>query len=293
MADEAIKDTIDVLVNSPDAKPFTAGLVVGQRGPNSNGRDVIVHLAPTPSGEEEEEEEEDQASGPQAVEELDVPWMLEHFMQIEKMLSGGLDVIGAFVADSTDVFNSTVGMTHMRKLCKSLAVKQSEEGSEFLILHVNRSNGKVTARLMDTSPTAGQNLKNIDLKIEDTKMVRVEGDLLLDVPIVFDEKETQGLLSDKIGKAMKALENSIDHSIILFDNAFRTDTHYLDPTQEPVKPVKGKKGQKAQKEIINSFEEEEEEMQTFEVQVLLQDDPGFPQIEGDDDDLVLTDIHPG
>ncbi len=77
---------------------FIAGFVVGQRLPPSAKEDLVAHLAPTPAPEDDDEEAEADSTKkrekPSSVDSVDVEWMLEHHAQMERMLPGGLDVIG-------------------------------------------------------------------------------------------------------------------------------------------------------------------------------------------------------
>lgn len=104
VADDGVRAQLEYLwVRSP--VDFQCGLVVGHRVVQGGQvqRDIVLHLAPTPAGDENEDqsEEEREAKGaavPKAIEELEPEWVLEHYKQVAKMLPGGVSIVGVGLA---------------------------------------------------------------------------------------------------------------------------------------------------------------------------------------------------
>ena len=123
-----------------------------------------------------------------------------------------------------DIFQSTVGMTHIRKLLGTLAAKQDLSGQEMAILHLDNKSGnvQVNAKWLDTS-SAISNLKPAELKFESEpiKWLRVEGDFLLDLPVALDEAQTSEMLNEKVENALVPLVRSIQNAHVLLNNRFR------------------------------------------------------------------------
>lgn len=190
--------------------------------------------------------------------------MMEHQRQIVRLLPGGLHIVGvsnvtsaganeskyrvlhsslqAFFITSQDVFQSNVGMTHVRKLDSGL--QQTEDGRRrpsdtFVILHLDPSRRMVVPKIIDR---ANQGLKSTDLKTAGVKIKwqKVEGTVLLDVPFVFNEEESGRLLLEKIDFAVKPLEQCIENALILFDQSFRAGDEFLDLTVQEQSRSKGK-----------------------------------------------------
>ena len=115
---------------------FQAGFVLGVRHADNKKPDYILHFAPTPNGTEDEPPIQD-------LEQLDVAWSKEHHKQIRRMLPGGIQVLGVsatfkqnkpitnimffifcnpqmFVMSAKDIFTSSVGMTHVKKVLTAI-----------------------------------------------------------------------------------------------------------------------------------------------------------------------------
>ena len=137
--------------------PFRSGFVVGHRLPGSAKEDLLVHLSPTPAPDEEEDDEEDgeqkapSVDPPKSVDEVDVEWMLEHHSQMERMLPGGIDVIGVFFVSDQSGEEALRALGRLRKVLKVVsgrarAKTKQQQQQDFAVLHLSRSSKQVSAR---------------------------------------------------------------------------------------------------------------------------------------------------
>eukprot|EP00794_Sanderia_malayensis_P016284 gene16283-17922_t len=114
IAEENVRKQIDNLFGK---HKWQIGLIVGQI---TTTKDFIVHLAKSPSPVEDEAEveigEEDNhkplkqtdakknsSSKLSLTDEIDEQWITEHARQVNRMLPGGLNVIGVFVFCSPEI----------------------------------------------------------------------------------------------------------------------------------------------------------------------------------------------
>ena len=111
----------------------------------------------------------------------------------------------AYFSDSTDLFRSEIGMTHVRKLLRKISVSEGRKDDyEMVILHVDKRSKGASVRLCDTSPTAGQNLKQAEFKLEPepTKWQKVTGSFLLALPVTFSSRGAGALLQESWKKTV-------------------------------------------------------------------------------------------
>lgn len=167
-------------------------------------------------------------------------------------------------------------MTHVRKILKTIFGQENLEQPEMSILHLDSKKRGIVAKAMDPSPAAAQSLHNIDFKFEPNPggFQKVEGSFILDNPVVFTTKQSAMLLQDKVDVALKQLGESIDSSIVLFDNAFRQPDELLDLSQQEQLSKKGKKGHKASKNVSYlDDDDDDDEMKSTPVSFLLTEEP--------------------
>ncbi|XP_035685477.1 protein odr-4 homolog [Branchiostoma floridae] len=96
IAEDLLQDRIQEILKT-SGKGITTGLLVGQ--PHGQKReDYVVHLIRTPQIEEDSQQAgKKKKKGSTKPEGLDSQWIAEHAKQVQRMLPGGLNILGIFV----------------------------------------------------------------------------------------------------------------------------------------------------------------------------------------------------
>jgi len=305
LAAESIRHQLEVWLNpdedeeDSDGKlPVVAGYLLGR---HARPDPILAHLAPTPEKGEPEGEDgvEQQASndsgGPIVnLKDLDLVWSREHLEQVRRMISGGMDVLGLFVAADVDPLAKTESAAVVKKLVR-LVAKQEKSSNEVAFIFLNRSSKKAEICWLDGEGTklgAGE-LRTEDEETARLRWQRINGTFLFDLPLVFaTEAEELSLLSDKVELALKAVGKSLNSSEMIFDGALKVDDELLDGKlhkkvlkktggdgKTSKKKSKGKKGKKevdSEGDDDDEVEEEEEVDETIikmhTAEILLEDD---------------------
>jgi hypothetical protein len=221
-----------------------------------------VYAAPTPL--EEGEEAEEPSDPPQ----LYVPWMMEHYKQVLRLLPGGLHVVGFIINATSD----SVASKYESKIRKLLTgIRTYDPMVEEPCLLYSKSN--------KTSSLIGDNtISSLDVKVHDTKLefVQLDTQLVLDCPVALkcDENSDRMLLAHA-EKGVEKLERSMSTSVCIFNNQLLQPDDLIAPAQLKETAGKKKKG-KGTTSLDDTLDSEDGEMVQYQVTVLAKDDPNVP-----------------
>ena len=128
------------------SKPFETGILIAQVGPKV---DTLLRFVPTP-------EQEGSPAGT-----LDANWILEHAMQVSRMVPGGVAVLGCYAFAATAKLSSieTKLQPVLSKLAKQLPASASERQAVLLSLPSDAK--KVACRAL---PIGATRLQPIEIK---------------------------------------------------------------------------------------------------------------------------------
>ncbi|XP_078685967.1 protein odr-4 homolog isoform X1 [Branchiostoma floridae x Branchiostoma belcheri] len=98
IAEDLLQDRIQEILKTSAGKGITTGLLVGQAHGHKR-EDYVVHLIRTPKIEDDTQQTGKKKKKGSATksESLDSQWIAEHAKQVERMLPGGLNILGIFV----------------------------------------------------------------------------------------------------------------------------------------------------------------------------------------------------
>eukprot|EP00095_Tigriopus_kingsejongensis_P011984 maker-scaffold879_size85478-snap-gene-0.18 protein:Tk11984 transcript:maker-scaffold879_size85478-snap-gene-0.18-mRNA-1 annotation:"hypothetical protein DAPPUDRAFT_302941" len=261
------------------------GWVLGHR--NAQGGMKIIHLAVTPTEMAEESEGRPGIVQRQAMplERIDQGWMMEHHDQMLRLLPGGIDILGVFLVDGTDLLIQPEMQAIVQQILQSLNRARGGQVLDSVVIHCDQRIGRAHYQLQDGQSNARPQIQELKITAAPQKWQKLEGTFLLDLPCAFDMEQTSQLLQKKIDIALKPLEQAVERSIILFDGIIRPDSDCLDPAVMPEKSTKGGKSHKGKKghkhkRVEESSEDEEEpeedreegELKTYQLQILVPDE---------------------
>ena len=167
--EESLNSCINDLIK---AKTSQVGLIIGQF--SADLKDFAIHFAKCPNPVDDEVEEEHLSSDAEDTkcnekinnkkidthkfsncEILDVKWVVEHARQVNRMLTGGLMIIGVYNLCAPDIFikNQTLlrqCLFSVRKKSEnSKWIRKSIPHNERYFVHICSVTGKLTCRTMD------------------------------------------------------------------------------------------------------------------------------------------------
>lgn len=147
-----------------------------------------------------------------------------------------------------DPYTSEISLRNLRKLARSVAMKNKTPDVDMAILHFSRPAKKISANWMESS--TGQ-LRKGEFKIDkkNHKWLRVQGTFLLDLPVVFGTEEVvkKGLLQEKVDSALAPLEKCVQDAEMVLDGSFRKNSEYLNLDYQDKAVSSGKTGSKGKK----------------------------------------------
>lgn len=170
LIEKEVEDQVKLLVGSNVQE---VGLVIGQL---TQTKDYAVHLAKCPdpvddevevevtSDEENEKKNEKTSKGSNKSQknsstdselEIDPKWVVEHARQVNRMLTGGMSVLGVYMVASADVF--TMNQTRLKQCLQSIqkkiennkSLRQSLVHNEKYIIHICAASRKFSCRTID------------------------------------------------------------------------------------------------------------------------------------------------
>lgn len=95
-----------------------------------------------------------------------------------------------------DIFASSVGMTHVRKVLTAVGnVDEVPKGQELMVMHMEKESMKVTIKTFDPSSTSGNlTAANFFMEPAPLKWQKVTASFLVDLPLAFDAKDSKASL---------------------------------------------------------------------------------------------------
>ena len=106
---------------------------------------------------------------------MDTTWTVEHGMQVDAMLPGGVEVLGLYLYCSEKTFKAAKTnmqvTTCLRNLARSLKTTKVAQGTDLIVLHID-----ATSRKMTTKALSDDTLKTLELKYTkvENNLVRVQ-----------------------------------------------------------------------------------------------------------------------
>jgi len=229
-----------------------------------------VYAAPTPL--EEGDDGADQNTGPP---QLDVPWMIEHYKQVLRLLPGGLHVIG-FIINATSESVSSKYESKIRKLLTSIRTYDPLVEEPFLLY----------TKSMKTSSLVTENtISNLEVKVYDSKLefIQLDTKLILDCPVALKCGENSDrILLAHAEKGIEKLERTMATSLCLFNNQILQSDQLICPPQIKDSSKKGK-GKSTKANLDDTMDSEDGEIVQYKVTVLTKDDLNVPE------DVVIED----
>ncbi|XP_046368560.2 protein odr-4 homolog [Haliotis rufescens] len=162
-ADEAIEAYIEQLIKSGQ---WHIGLIVGQL---TNSKDYVVRLIRTPDPAEDEVSEEEEGEEvvterkkeacvrPKSLDLTDEQWVSSHATQVDRMLLGGLDVIGIFALAPPNMMQSAQAKLRQvvfavhKALSKLTVCDRDNAITDRLVLQICSVARKATCRTFDVA----------------------------------------------------------------------------------------------------------------------------------------------
>lgn len=241
------------------------GLLIGGYLPNHV---LGVYAAPTPIENDDGGGEDNAASASSA--HLDVPWMLEHYKQVLRLLPGGLHVVGFLINASSDI--SSKYESKIRKLLNGIRTFDPFVEEPCLVY----------TESMKTSSLVGEKtLSNLDVKVYDSKLefIQLDTKLVLDCPIALKcDEDSDRMLLNHAERGIEKLERTLETSICIFDNSLMEADQLIAPSQ-----VDAKKRKVAAKSLDDTLDSEDGDIVQYKVTVLAKDDLNVP------DDVLIED----
>jgi hypothetical protein len=112
----------------------------------SHQKDYLIALIPTPQQEDSQEDK------------LEVDWIQAHATQVNRMLSGGIQIIGIYVLCANEFFSkSSASFFSILKSLRSITDYRTSTSSIYHLLHLSTTTKKYVCKNYDVSdPTASQ-----------------------------------------------------------------------------------------------------------------------------------------
>ena len=208
-----------------------SGLLVGTLVGDTHS---VLFVAGTPCEESEDEVPLEQR-------ELDVDWLSEHAKQVARLLPGGLTVLGLFLPRPDMFLSANDGK--LRKFLKAISTLDSSVPEELIILQ-----SAMSSKILDAKTSSFKPL-NVRSSSRPMELVRVEGGLILDIPVALSSCDVPwvdytkpewplghwslGLsLSEDFKPVFDKFHSLLDSAIYIFDNKFLSENTLLGKTME-------------------------------------------------------------
>ncbi|XP_076044135.1 protein odr-4 homolog [Oratosquilla oratoria] len=238
-ADEDVQDKLNALAK---AKKFHIGLLIGQNGKE---KDYLVHLAPTPLlepeyTEEQEEDKDKKVYAPDCLNKVEDRVIVQHAKQVIRMLPGGLEVIGVYVATPQADFTASSSQAKLRSLLTIIHRSMSRILLGVLdacpiktILHICTETFKYNCKVLDVSNSLSS-VENGEIKFQrgGNKWQQLNFSYNLDLTLWLPvDKDAQSLYKSLLS-SLKPWADSITESLILINGTVMNEADLLDPTCE-------------------------------------------------------------
>jgi len=195
-----VENEIEQSINKMRQLKMQVGLIVGQFTPT---KDFALHFVRCPEPVEEELEAEDsdstekinkKSTNKSADTEIDVKWIVEHARQVNRMLPGGLNVIGTYVYCDLESLNKYQPKLKQcftsiyKRMEKNALINQSFPHKERYFIHIDSNSNKTMCRTFDASEEI-INFKPAELKYQPfldswcSLSTKVELDIQIAIPI--------------------------------------------------------------------------------------------------------------
>lgn len=244
---------------------LSVGLVLGQ---TCDGKDYIVHMAKSPS------------LPPKKLRNLsDVNdlWLADHAKQATKMLSGGMYVIGIFVASETDLVTSfpTNLKAVLLQLSKSLSTEYlhgNTSSNEKIVINYCSKSKLVKCKLYDPIKSI---VKPAEINFcDDNKWIRLECKYEIEKNYFWEEESPEMDLKEQMNVVLKDVRKNLKLSVILFDGEFKPEDECLE--------LLGKQ-KKISKSERSSYENSNQDSRPIIVQIL-------EETTDESSDIIIKDI---
>ncbi|KAM4022319.1 protein odr-4 homolog isoform 2-T2 [Anomaloglossus baeobatrachus] len=213
--DEAVEKYFTKIIS--EEKSYVTGLLVGH---SSMQRDYVVLAVQTPKKEDQDEGPK-KKTGLSTLDEVDEEWVSIHASQVNRMLPGGLMVIGVFLITSPEL--SKESQNTLRKLL--FAVDKSSKKNRLwslsendvtdrVTVHVCAASKKSTCRTFDVSDPKST-AKPADWKCQNTpsSWLTIDCNVHVDLTIPLSSsatcQEKQRCTRQRLAQWAKGLENAI------------------------------------------------------------------------------------
>jgi len=268
ITEKSIEDFID---NMYGTVQWQIGLIIGQL---TKQKDFIIHLARTPDPVEDEAEiencQDDETEPPKQeskkknqqilspTDDINEKWISEHARQVNRMLPGGIHIIGIYMLSTPDLINKN--QTKLRQ-CINLMHKVTERipmmrnfmaHNNRILLHICASSRKVTCRTMDITDTQMQlspaefKYQNFLNKWNSVKCI-ADVDLRFSIPVTSEKSRFESLI-------FQGLENQLEEIVKSIPVINGTSVNEDEQLFEPAKAPKGKTKKDESKSLdINFF----------------------------------------
>ncbi|XP_046558824.1 protein odr-4 homolog [Haliotis rubra] len=254
-ADDAVEAYIEQLIKSGQ---WHIGLVVGQL---TNNKDYVARLIRTPDPAEDEVSEEEEGEEvvterkkeaclrPKSLDLTDEQWVSSHATQVNRMLLGGLDVIGVFALAPPNMMQSSQAKLRqvvfaVHKALSKLTLCDRENAiTDRMVLQICSVARKLTCRTFDVAdmkstarPAEWRYVSGLlDRWSQLSTMVSV------DVAITVPNDARTTTMHKQIQQGIQPFCKSIYNGMALLNGELRNDDEVLDQSE----PRKGKSKDKA------------------------------------------------
>lgn len=243
------------------------GVLVGGYLP---GHVLGVYAAPTPL----ENDDGGAEDAPDGSAQLDVPWMMEHYKQVLRLLPGGLHVVGFLINASQDIQSKQE--SKIRKLLNGIRTFDPLVEEPCLVY----------TKSMKTSSLVGENtISNFGVKVHDSKLefIQLDTKLVLDCPVALKcDADSDRMLLNHAEKGIEKFERIMETSICIFDNKLLEADQLIAPLQLDTKK------RKAAKNDDDALDSDDADIVKYKVTVLAKDDLNVPDdVEIEDNNVRL------
>ena len=198
------------------ARTFECGLLVAQIGSRA---DLLLRLVPTPANDE---------GGTGAARSLDAGWMLEHAVQVRRMLPGGVGVIGAYILAPTAKLAALEAQLHpvlartLAELERDGAVRAEGCAAHAVVLHMPADAKRFSCRAL-SAPSAKP--QPIELKTSAPALHRLTCDVSVELDATLfpaGAAATREALLEQMGPWAEGVRGAaalVDGATLLVDGA--------------------------------------------------------------------------
>ena len=225
---------------------FTIGLILGQ---HTEQKDYVVWLAKSllqeegTADENEDGEKNLKIQIPHSLNDVDENSVVAHAIHVERMLPGGMDVLGLFVIGDKQILDDPLNQSKLKSLIQLIArsIGEFREPFDHILLTICEKSLHHTCRSVNIEDI-NSSLKPADWKYSSTPTMwqEIVSSLSLNSTIPVTKTKITKPLRVQIKFGLSSLLGSIEEAIMLVDDELKVGNSLLNDNTEDVKTKKRK-----------------------------------------------------